>query len=136
MCTSILILNDEKEMLDHLTSMFRGEFEIITATDGEEALRRLRERDFDLCLPDIMMPGRDGIDVLKAMQEEEIDVPVIFLTAREKTEDRVKGRRGEICPRCGVSLDARWSFCPRCGTQEREGRISPGKERDAGEGRP
>ena len=44
-------------------------------------------------------------------------------------------RRGGICPRCGASLDARWSFCPRCGKQVREGRISPGKAGDAGEGR-
>lgn len=91
MRASILIVDDEKEMLDLLTWILRGEFEIITASDGEEALERLKERDFDLCLLDIMMPGRDGLDVLKTMQKEKIDVPVIFLTARAETEDRVEG---------------------------------------------
>ena len=91
MIASILIVDDEKEMLDLLTLMLRGEFDVITASDGEEALKRLKERDFDLCLLDIMMPGLDGLDVLKTMRQEKIDVPVIFLTARAETEDRVEG---------------------------------------------
>lgn len=45
-------------------------------------------------------------------------------------QDFRRRRGGGVCPRCGTSLDARWSFCPRCGVQVREEKVSPGKEGD------
>lgn len=63
------------------------------AHDGESALELLRREKFDLVLLDVMLPGIQGWDVLEKMREEGIDVPVIFVTARDGVDERVKGLR-------------------------------------------
>lgn len=91
MPASVLIVDDEECMLDLLTMVLEEEFMVATAVDGENALRLLRRNRYDLCLLDIMMPELDGFDVLRTMRKERITVPVIFLTARAETVDRVEG---------------------------------------------
>jgi two-component system, OmpR family, copper resistance phosphate regulon response regulator CusR len=61
------------------------------APDGESALALLRKQRFDLVLLDVMMPGIQGWDVLEAMRAEGIDTPVIFITARDAVDERVRG---------------------------------------------
>jgi two-component system copper resistance phosphate regulon response regulator CusR len=63
------------------------------APDGEAALAMLRKEPFDLVLLDVMLPGLQGWDVLEAMRGEKIEVPVIFITARDGVDERVKGLR-------------------------------------------
>jgi two-component system copper resistance phosphate regulon response regulator CusR len=63
------------------------------AADGEAALAAVRREPFDLILLDVMLPGLQGWDVLEAMRAEGIDVPVIFVTARDGVDERVKGLR-------------------------------------------
>ena len=63
------------------------------AADGEAALEKLRKETFDLVLLDVMMPGMHGWDVMSTMRAEGIDVPVIWVTARDAVDERVKGLR-------------------------------------------
>ncbi|MFH0947165.1 MAG: response regulator [Planctomycetota bacterium] len=63
------------------------------APDGESALEILRTKQFDLVLLDVMMPGMQGWDVMRTLRSEGIDVPVIWVTARDAVDERVKGLR-------------------------------------------
>lgn len=64
-----------------------------TAPDGETALDMLRTRRFDLVLLDVMLPGLQGWDVLETLRREGHSVPVIWVTARDALEERVRGLR-------------------------------------------
>ena len=59
--------------------------------DGEEALDYIFSVEYDIILLDIMLPKRDGFEVLKSIRKKGIKTPVLFLTARDEIEDRVKG---------------------------------------------
>jgi two-component system copper resistance phosphate regulon response regulator CusR len=64
-----------------------------TAPDGETALERLSTERYDLVLLDVMLPGLQGWDVMEALRARNIDVPVIWVTARDAVDERVKGLR-------------------------------------------
>lgn len=90
----ILIAEDSstiRAIVEHKLS--RNGFEVITAKDGEEAWRKIRETKPDLILLDVIMPAMDGFQVLsKIKQEEDLrDIPIIFLTSKGMETDMVKG---------------------------------------------
>jgi two-component system response regulator ResD len=89
--TSILIVDDEWYMLDLLTMILEEEFQIMTTSDGKEALELLSTQKFDLCLLDIMMPWIDGFEIVKQLKHKGITTPIIFISARTDLEDRVEG---------------------------------------------
>lgn len=64
-----------------------------TAESGEEALEKLAAGRYDVVLLDVMLPGMQGWDVLERMRREGIETPVIFVTARDNVDERVKGLR-------------------------------------------
>lgn len=64
-----------------------------TVADGETAVSRLREGHHDLALLDVMLPGIQGWDVLEAVRAHGIETPVIFVTARESVDERIRGLR-------------------------------------------
>ncbi len=79
---TILVVDDEES----IRFLYREELEeegykVITAADGEEALRKVRKDDPDLITLDIRMPGMDGIEVLQRIREMNKDIPVIMSTA-------------------------------------------------------
>ncbi|MFC7441812.1 response regulator transcription factor [Laceyella putida] len=88
---SILIVDDEEHMIDLLTRILKDEFNVTAATDGKMALGLLKQKHFDLCLLDIMMPSMNGWDLLKQMKHEKIETAVIYVSARAEVEDRVEG---------------------------------------------
>jgi adenylate cyclase len=92
----LLVVDDNDLNRDMLSRRLgtRG-FVVETAEDGERALARLEERDYDLVLLDVMMPGLSGIDVLRRVRQRwpESDLPVIMATARDTTEDVVEALR-------------------------------------------
>jgi len=87
----ILIVDDEDRMrrFIRLNLEYDG-FEVVEAANGREALDKVRETLPDLVLLDVMMPDRDGFEVLRILREIS-DVPVIMLTAKGEEEDIVRG---------------------------------------------
>jgi two-component system, OmpR family, response regulator len=88
----VLVVDDELSISELLSIALRYEgFEVATAADGNEALERWAEFRPDLILLDVMMPGLDGFEVAKRLGERRNEAPVIFLTARDTTEDKIRG---------------------------------------------
>lgn len=88
----ILIVDDDEEIRASLRRglAFEG-FTVSLAADGEEALRFLRHEPPDLVVLDIMMPGLDGLEVVRRLRLADEQLPVILLTARDAVPDRVTG---------------------------------------------
>jgi DNA-binding response OmpR family regulator len=88
----ILVVEDEREMADILRQVLdESGYGVTVAYHGQEALTKLRHGEFDLVLLDVMLPGMDGFEVLRHARAENILTPVLFLTAKDKTQDRVEG---------------------------------------------
>ena len=90
----ILVVDDNLTNLEVLRVRLNAQgYEVITAVDGEDALRRAREIEPDLVLLDIMMPRLDGISVLKELKRDTAlaFIPVILVTAKADTRDIVNG---------------------------------------------
>ena len=88
----LLVVDDEPSILELLsvTLRFAG-FEVATATNGADALNTVRDFSPDLLVLDVMMPGLDGFAVASTLRSRGDSVPVVFLTAKDATEDRVQG---------------------------------------------
>lgn len=87
----LLAAEDEPQLRMMLRDYFTAKnFEVTTCRDGEEALAKLEEREFDIVFLDIMMPKLDGLSVCRALRREN-PVPVIFLTARSGEENELLG---------------------------------------------
>jgi len=90
--SSILVVDDEPYITDLLAAALRFEgFTVEVAATGREALQRVHEAPPDLVMLDIMLPDLEGTEVCRRMRESGDRVPVIFLTARDATEDKVNG---------------------------------------------
>lgn len=68
-------------------------YRVTHCTDGPSALRALREAEFDLCLLDVMLPGIDGFSLAREIRKKNVEVPILFLTAKSLKEDRIEGLR-------------------------------------------
>jgi DNA-binding response OmpR family regulator len=88
----ILVVDDEPEMVRGLEDNLRFEgYQTLSATDGAAGLALALQEGPDLVLLDIMMPRMSGWDVLRALRDKQLDIPVIMLTARGEVVDRVLG---------------------------------------------
>ncbi|MFB6230046.1 MAG: response regulator [Salinibacter sp.] len=87
----VLVVDDEAEIRGYLQNLLGTQYRVRTASDAEEGLSRLHDRPPDLVISDVVMPERDGIDLCRAIREDEQlrPLPVILLTARQ--EDRLSG---------------------------------------------
>lgn len=91
MSQKILIADDEQSILDTVSAYLRQEsYQVVTATNGRDALFHFRHEPPDLVILDVMMPEIDGWSVARAIRKES-DVPLIFLTARIDDIDQVTG---------------------------------------------
>jgi two-component system copper resistance phosphate regulon response regulator CusR len=89
---SILLVEDEAKVADAVQAGLEADgYAVTAARSGEEALAAAAARSFDLVLLDLMLPGRDGLEVLRAWRARGSAVPVLVLTARDAIEDRVEG---------------------------------------------
>jgi DNA-binding response OmpR family regulator len=88
----ILVVDDDLDLLEELTHVLQQEkYKVDTAADGEQALDKLFEHSYDIVLLDIMLPKIDGLTVLKEMRRNQIQSPVLMLTAKGDVDDRIKG---------------------------------------------
>lgn len=91
----ILLIEDDESLCLTLSFQLRQEgFDMDVSRDGEEGLLFIRERIHDLILLDRMLPGLDGMEVLRTLRREGINTPVIFLTALGQVSDRTQGLNG------------------------------------------
>jgi DNA-binding response OmpR family regulator len=88
----ILIVEDEGKVARALQEGLAGEgFDAVVAKTGEDGFFRASSETFDLVLLDVMLPGRDGLEVLRTLRSRGVQVPVLMLTAKDAIEDRVAG---------------------------------------------
>lgn len=88
----IVVVDDD----DKITSMLRRSltfegYDVITASDGQEGLRRILEHDPGVIILDVMMPRVDGWEVCRRVRDSGVETPVLMLTAKDEISDRVKG---------------------------------------------
>jgi len=89
---NILLVEDEKKIVDFVCGGFREQgFTVDHCADGNDGLAKAAAREYDVVVLDIMLPGRDGLSVLKALRKAGQATPVLLLTARNELDDRVEG---------------------------------------------
>jgi two-component system alkaline phosphatase synthesis response regulator PhoP len=92
MTHSILIIEDEENLaLGVRDALQHAGFEADVVHDGKEGLERLRQGRFDLIVLDLMLPGMNGLDLLRALRKERTDVRVLILTALAEEDDLLRG---------------------------------------------
>jgi two-component system alkaline phosphatase synthesis response regulator PhoP len=88
----ILLVEDDRNMAMGLEYNLRSEgFEVTVCGDGESGLAALASKEFDLLMLDWMLPGADGMEVLRQLRRKNTSLPVLLLTARDSKEDIVEG---------------------------------------------
>ncbi|MGH2894761.1 MAG: SpoIIE family protein phosphatase, partial [Solirubrobacteraceae bacterium] len=89
----VLIADDNPDLRRYLTTLLSAQFGVEAVSDGDTALRVIRERQPDLLISDVMMPGRDGYELLEALRSspETQDLPIILLSARAGEEAAIQG---------------------------------------------
>ena len=88
----VLVVEDEQKVADAVREGLQGEkYEVVVERTGEGAFFRITTEPFDAILLDLTLPGRDGLEILRALRERGIKTPVLVLTARDTLQDRVVG---------------------------------------------
>ena len=88
----VLLAEDEQDLNNIIVKKLKSEgYTVDACFDGEEALDFIEMAEYDVIILDIMMPKMDGLELVREMRRRENPTPVIFLTARDAIEDRVKG---------------------------------------------
>lgn len=92
MVSRVLVVDDEENIVYLVTSALRlNGFEVVSASTAREAEASLRDGNIDLAIVDVMLPDLDGFTLVRRLRRSGCRVPVIFLTARDSTDDRVEG---------------------------------------------
>jgi two-component system copper resistance phosphate regulon response regulator CusR len=88
----ILIVEDEQKLARALKEGLEADdYSVSVAQTGEEGFYLLCKQPFDLAILDVMLPGRDGFEILSTARQQGLRIPVLLLTARDRIEDRVHG---------------------------------------------
>jgi two-component system response regulator VicR len=89
----ILVVDDDPNIRELLqVNLQAAGYDVRLATDGSEALDRLRQEQLDCLILDVMMPDTDGWEVLKTVRDQYPGVRIVMLTARDKPRDRMIGK--------------------------------------------
>lgn len=88
----VLIVDDDTRIRTLLTQFLKkNDYRVTAAKDANDARAKMRGLVFDVTVLDIMMPGEDGLSLARSLRESHGDVPIIMLTARSETEERIAG---------------------------------------------
>ncbi|MFM7565522.1 MAG: response regulator transcription factor [Flavobacteriales bacterium] len=92
MVVSILLAEDDINLGFVIADQLKAEgFKVSLATDGVDALKRFNEQPYHLCIFDVMMPKKDGFTLAKDIRQINKEIPILFLSAKSMTEDRIEG---------------------------------------------
>ncbi|HET8528230.1 MAG TPA: response regulator transcription factor [Gaiellaceae bacterium] len=88
----ILVVEDEPAISDAVAYALReAGYDVATVGDGAQALVAAQSRDYDLMVLDLLLPGTPGLEVCRTLREEQSDLPIVMLTARDAELERVEG---------------------------------------------
>ena len=86
------MVEDERRLAQVLASSLEAEhYDVVIAATGEDGFYRANAELFDLVVLDLMLPGRNGLEILQTLRQRHVETPVLILTARDGVEDRVLG---------------------------------------------
>lgn len=89
---TILVIEDDKSLREGLAMNFQLHgYNAVTAADGDEGMRAVWESKPDLIVLDIMLPGRSGLEILDELRDVTQEIPVLILSARDRTSDKIEG---------------------------------------------
>jgi two-component system response regulator CiaR len=87
----LLVVEDNLPLLESIVQLLSDEFVVDQASNGEDGLFLAMQNIHDVIVLDVMIPEIDGFEVLRTIRKEGLKIPVLFLTARDSLEDRVRG---------------------------------------------
>ncbi len=88
----ILLVEDDMNLGFVIQDVLKMEgYRVHLAKDGKEGLQNFNKEEYDLCLLDVMMPKKDGFSLAEDIRKTNEEIPIVFLTAREMAEDKIKG---------------------------------------------
>jgi two-component system OmpR family response regulator len=88
----LLLVDDEDNLRSMLDAALRHNgFDVVAVATGREAIRAAKDAEVDLVVLDVMLPDVDGFEVCRRLRQDGVRTPVLFLTARDATEDKVRG---------------------------------------------
>jgi DNA-binding NtrC family response regulator len=94
MKTRVLLVDDEKDFVEALAQRLEiREFAVTTAFSGDEALAQIHEHDFDVIILDVLMPGKDGVEVLREIKKLKPLTQVIMLTGQSTVDTAIEGMK-------------------------------------------
>lgn len=92
MKANILLVEDDMNLGFVVADQLRSnEYNVTLATDGAEGFKRFNDGNYHLCIFDVMMPKKDGFSLAQDIRKIDKDIPILFLTAKSDTQDKVKG---------------------------------------------
>lgn len=86
----LLVVEDNKKLLESIMNELENHFDVESCEDGEEALYLINQNIYDLIVLDLMLPNMSGTEILKNMRNHSVETPVIILTAKESLDDKVE----------------------------------------------
>ena len=89
----LLIVEDDRLLSRAVAAALQGSYDVDVAFDGEEGLYYAAQDVYDLVVLDVMLPGRDGFSVLEELRRRGVGTPVLMLTAKGTTADKLRGLR-------------------------------------------
>lgn len=89
----ILYVEDDSTLAFLTADNLEQHYDVLHFTSGKDAFEAFKAEDFDLCILDVMLPEMDGFELAEAIRKRNVEVPIIFLSAKTLKEDRIKGLR-------------------------------------------
>ena len=86
----ILVIDDEKEIVDLICKELQEDYEVLTACNGQDGLHALEKNEISLVILDIMMPGIDGLEVCRRIRSFS-NIPIIMVSAKSQEQDKISG---------------------------------------------
>ena len=88
----ILVVEDELRLAEALSQIMQEQkYQVDVANDGNDGLDYALYGDYDVIVLDVMLPGKDGFEVVRALRAAKVQTPVIMLTARDDVRDKIRG---------------------------------------------